>query len=538
MRAPWARALIVKVYGKSVGFHFLQSKLLSLWKPAGRMDCVNLSNGFFLVRLSLKEDFENVLKKGPWFIGGHFLSLRPWEPDFRPSSANVSSVAVWVRLNELPIEYYNAEALHRIGNAIGKVLRVDTFTASESRGRFARLCIQIDVEQPLVTAILLGKAEQPVTYEGIQKLCFGCGRLGHRRETCPYSIRQSSPMKEAEMGVEDKVEEHACNEREQSRTNVEVGPEVVQKDVSKDVQDGTYGSWLVVARKKNGTRTYKSGGALVGQPKAQDFKSNVKHGMDARENNVLGRAENLIGQSRETKRKLSPLRVVERAQILNAIQSISNKPVGRAQLPSSQSASQHVDIKLDNGPNLTHSSVKPTRHSSVKGKRALARLRDPQSQSKGADGNGKVQSSSPVQFRYRPVQVSPKPSGGDLSSRNVLNFRFGESSGAEGAYLFERNSRGESGDVLSSDLSQVNSHHEGLHHHHEECTEILASVDGDRCDGKMEDDEEPVVGSAGDCVDTNREAEAWMGKNATNTKEEESLDQMEFEGNGGDNAAC
>ena len=98
------------------------------------------------------------------------MSLRPWEPGFRPSSANVSSIAVWVRLNKLPIEYYNAEALHRIGNSIGNVLRVDTFIASETRGRFARLCIQIDVEKPLVTAILLGKAEQPVSYEGIQKL--------------------------------------------------------------------------------------------------------------------------------------------------------------------------------------------------------------------------------------------------------------------------------------------------------------------------------------------------------------------------------
>ena len=214
IRDPWARALIVKVYGKSVGFQFLQSKLLSLWKPAGRMDCVNMGNGFFLVRLSLKEDFENILKKGPWFIGGHFLSLRPWEPDFRPSSANVSSVAVWVRLNELPIEYYNAEALHRIGNAIGKVLRVDTFTASETRGRFARLCIQIDVEQPLVMAILLGKVEQPVSYEGIQKLCFGCGRLGHQRQACPYTIRHSSLTREAETGMEEKGNEHAHIERE------------------------------------------------------------------------------------------------------------------------------------------------------------------------------------------------------------------------------------------------------------------------------------------------------------------------------------
>ena len=219
IRDPWTRALIVKVYGKSVGFHFLQSKLLSLWKLAGRMDCVNLGNGFFLVRLSLKEDFENILKKGPWFIGGHFLSLRPWEPDFRPSSANVSSVAIWVRLNALLIEYYNAEALHQIGNSIDNVLQVDTFTTSEIRGRFARLCIQIDVEKPLVTAILLGTVEQPVSYEGIQKLCFRCGRLGHRREVCPYFIRQSSLTREAEMGVEEKGDEHACSECEQNKTN-------------------------------------------------------------------------------------------------------------------------------------------------------------------------------------------------------------------------------------------------------------------------------------------------------------------------------
>jgi len=75
-----------------VGFYFLQPKLLSLWKPAGRLDCVPLGHGFFLARLSLKEDFKNVLKKGPWFIGEHFLSLRPWEPNFRPAAANVTSV--------------------------------------------------------------------------------------------------------------------------------------------------------------------------------------------------------------------------------------------------------------------------------------------------------------------------------------------------------------------------------------------------------------------------------------------------------------
>ena len=82
-----------------------------------------------------------MLRKGPWFVGEHFLSIRPWEPNFKPSTTNVSSIAVWVRLYELPIEYYNVEALRQIGKAISNVLRVDTHTATKTMGRFARLCL-------------------------------------------------------------------------------------------------------------------------------------------------------------------------------------------------------------------------------------------------------------------------------------------------------------------------------------------------------------------------------------------------------------
>ena len=123
------------------------------------MDVVDLEHGFFLIRLSLKEDVENVLKRGPWFIRDHFLSVRPWEPDFKPESANVSSIALWIRLSGLPIEYYNAKALQHIEKAIGNVLRIDTFTATESRGKFTRLCIQVNVDKPLIIMVMIGKLQ-------------------------------------------------------------------------------------------------------------------------------------------------------------------------------------------------------------------------------------------------------------------------------------------------------------------------------------------------------------------------------------------
>lgn len=143
------------MYGRLVGFSFLHVRLMSLWKLVGKIDCVGLGKEFFLVQFLVKEDYEAVLRNGPWFTGGNFLSIRPWEPDFKPSEANISSVVDWVRLNELPIEYYDVEALQIIGNTICRVLRIDTHTANESRGRFARLCIQVDNKKPLSTTILI-----------------------------------------------------------------------------------------------------------------------------------------------------------------------------------------------------------------------------------------------------------------------------------------------------------------------------------------------------------------------------------------------
>ena len=67
------------------------------------------------------------------------------------------SVAVWVRLPRLLIEYYDLEALKEIGQAIGTVLRIDTYTATKARGRYARLCIRVDIEKPLIYTILIGK---------------------------------------------------------------------------------------------------------------------------------------------------------------------------------------------------------------------------------------------------------------------------------------------------------------------------------------------------------------------------------------------
>ncbi|XVE98655.1 hypothetical protein REPUB_Repub03eG0125700 [Reevesia pubescens] len=72
----WANALIVIVYGKTVGYRFLVHKLEQLWTSIKKPSVVDLGHDFYLLNFYNAEDLHFVLRSGPWFISGHFLTMR------------------------------------------------------------------------------------------------------------------------------------------------------------------------------------------------------------------------------------------------------------------------------------------------------------------------------------------------------------------------------------------------------------------------------------------------------------------------------
>ena len=87
IRAPWTKALIMKVFGRIVGYSYLTFKINALWKPVARMDCIDLGRDFFLIKFHDESDYDKVLRRGPWFVGDHFLAIKPWELYFQASEA-------------------------------------------------------------------------------------------------------------------------------------------------------------------------------------------------------------------------------------------------------------------------------------------------------------------------------------------------------------------------------------------------------------------------------------------------------------------
>ncbi|KAI3980048.1 hypothetical protein MKX01_042702 [Papaver californicum] len=73
---PWKHCLIGKVVRKTIRFKYLSFKINELWKLSGKIQILDLGYDFFLFKFDCPDDHRFALLQGPWFIGGHHLSLR------------------------------------------------------------------------------------------------------------------------------------------------------------------------------------------------------------------------------------------------------------------------------------------------------------------------------------------------------------------------------------------------------------------------------------------------------------------------------
>ena len=193
-----------------------------------------------------------------WMIGDNYLVIWELVPNFVLEEDNIIKLTAWVRIPKINVEYFNKQfLLHKIGQKIGRVIKVDSTTANVERGQYTRMCVEVDLMKPLLSKFRLNGRVWGIQYEGLRMICFKCGRQGHKEDACAM----------------DKQVNQEDNRHEP------IAPQA-KEDSPTDYQDRTYGSWMLVKNlvRRNSGRNQTSGTRSRGHAQRDSGNSRLRTG--------------------------------------------------------------------------------------------------------------------------------------------------------------------------------------------------------------------------------------------------------------------
>ena len=139
------------------------------------------------------------------------------------------------------MEYYDESVLLALGAAIGKPVKLDFRTIDASRGRFARICIEIDPNLPVVGQIWFRNKWFHVEYEGLHLLCKKCGRYGHVERNCMLTAQENPSQTTHGEEAASLLGSDQKNSANPKVTTISGYQGIVSKS-------SNYGHWLVVSK--------------------------------------------------------------------------------------------------------------------------------------------------------------------------------------------------------------------------------------------------------------------------------------------------
>ncbi|XP_059436754.1 uncharacterized protein LOC132169808 [Corylus avellana] len=123
------------------------------------------------------------------------LILRKWTPGMQLLKISLSSVPVWIKLHNLPIEYWNATCLSYVASGVGKPICADSVTEEQLRLGFARVLVEVDMNSVLPKEIEIvgvdgGRVVVGIEYPWLPVKCKKCKLFGHLSHTCTKVEKQ------------------------------------------------------------------------------------------------------------------------------------------------------------------------------------------------------------------------------------------------------------------------------------------------------------------------------------------------------------
>ena len=179
-----------------------------------------------------------------------------------------------------------------MASTLGRPIKVDTDTLKIERGKFARVCVEIDLTMPVAGKIWVNGHWYKVQDEGFHLICTSCGCYGHLGRNCPTTPVQTTTTEPPPHQAA--VNRHGDNLKTQqpspTTTAVHLIPEsqkgnavtILPKESSAHNEniisiDGenneVHSDWLLLSRKKKPPKSPTSNFSKTVTPKVNRFNA-------------------------------------------------------------------------------------------------------------------------------------------------------------------------------------------------------------------------------------------------------------------------
>ena len=222
-------------------------------------------NGLYLFKFRNMDARDWVMENGPWYIAGRPIILRAWQPGMEMLNIQLTTMPIWVKFYNIPLEYWTNTCLSYIASAVGKPLHMDSLTENRSRLSFARICNEVDSSSkfPKAARLNLGNGKYTtirIEYPWVPHNCSNCKVFGQKISHCPSSKAPPAPVNNILPGTKtashekcDKVNDDASSKLIQATTLGNVG-----RNGEESVVDSIGARQFTVIKDNIGVTTHKA----------------------------------------------------------------------------------------------------------------------------------------------------------------------------------------------------------------------------------------------------------------------------------------
>ena len=113
---------------------------------------------------------------------------------FNPRSERYDTFPIWVKLTNLPFEFWSLDFFKLVGNSLGSFLEDDLSFLQTGVCCLGKILVLLDISKGLVVDLMISKGNlsicQPLDYVRVHFKCLRCHRHGHLTSNCSLSFHQ------------------------------------------------------------------------------------------------------------------------------------------------------------------------------------------------------------------------------------------------------------------------------------------------------------------------------------------------------------